>query len=807
MKKFNVAIFCFLLIILSNTLFSAETITNSYKKEYRPQNDEIVASQTTITWGWVVGTEHYLLTLYDENKNTIATYKVKGTHYEFKAPNYIPSNARYWSIASYIPNFAKHLKGNNDGYISKETFSFHVSDSIQIEGNGTKESPYLIYTTEHLKIINDSFTYKANSIPETPIYFKQMMNITLSDTDKAIIGGLDTINDNEEIDLNYIAKNGRFFSGVYNGNNHSIYITINSDKDFVGLFGLLSNATILNLKINGKINGNNCVGSLAGLCLNSCEISHCESNTIKTEGNSYVGGLVGYLGENSVINNSSNHINSLFAKNKYLGGIAGYCDSYSRIDKCSNFGKQQKYVEPEQEEVYNEFLHSYVKQAKEIYRQPEKTCYVGGIAGYAKNCCKFMDCKNDPFSCSTFFNEHIGGIVGKCENECYFDNCKNQAEIKGYNKIGGIAGSCGTQTTIASCTANGSIEIDIDSFSNAKEPIILGGIVAIISENSKIRNCRSSTSFSSKKQIFNGTIGGIVGESMHTKLSKDFENNIKELSSLSLKNDNVEITDCYNYYGLGESGLNPNYFGGIVGVGLTPLKILNCENKARINLKSGFSAGGIIAKAYFETEIERCENITKDLLKSKNIVGGIIGNIDVNCQFPCSISYCKNKSDIKSNGACGGIVGVSDSKKGINVSYCLNSGKVIGDASVGGIVGFCQNSKILKVKNKGHIDGRTFIGGIIGESINNIIAKDSENTGFITSNQQMGYAGAAIGCDDGNTKISIFKNSGNIITKKRKNQYKQNFFGFGEFKANTTEHVGVILSEEQKKEEKEKNDY
>lgn len=121
-----------------------------------------------------------------------------------------------------------------------------TSKVINLEGNGTCESPYQIRDVEDFcyfrDLVNTGEDFTGN-------YFIQLNNIDLVEIDNWEPIG--------------IYDSGNYFYGNYNGNGHNISnLTINRPEDNAGLFGQLG-GTVYNLGIeSGSINSN-CSGSIA----------------------------------------------------------------------------------------------------------------------------------------------------------------------------------------------------------------------------------------------------------------------------------------------------------------------------------------------------------------------------------------------------------------------------------------------------------------------------------------------------------------------------------------------------------------
>jgi hypothetical protein len=196
-------------------------------------------------------------------------------------------------------------------------------------------------------------------------------------------------------------KDGGFFNGDFNGNNHKIAnLWINRpNKDSVGFFADVTGSIISNLKIeiaNGKeIRGRKYVGAIAGTTRSNTIITNTYSSGI-ISGDEHVGGIAGDL-YNSGITNSYSTAN-VSGDNK-VGGIAGNI-------------------------LYAHIINSY---SAGIVNGNEN---IGGILGYSENGNRII---NSYSTANVSGNENIGGILGHSNNvegwEHVESNISNNAAI------------------------------------------------------------------------------------------------------------------------------------------------------------------------------------------------------------------------------------------------------------------------------------------------------------------------------------------------------------------------------------------
>lgn len=256
------------------------------------------------------------------------------------------------------------------------------------------------------------------------------------------------------IDLNNKNWQPFEFNGYLDGNGNSIYnLMISRKDDNQGLFSILT-GTIENLIINGvDINApyNSNIGTLAGTARNAI-INNC--NIIINKGilgKNSIGGMVGkFYGPDMKITNCkiSQEQTGTIKGNSYIGGIVGYIDDLNYYDNDNN--------------------NNYVN----INIQGES--YIGGNYGYlADNTA--IKIYNHSYKGNINGKNAIGGIIGYIGGSIDITACKTNVEINVMNShsdsgFGGIIGKVNIYPNsfkIKCCYSTGNI-----SFSGFK-----GGIV------------------------------------------------------------------------------------------------------------------------------------------------------------------------------------------------------------------------------------------------------------------------------------------------------------------------------------------
>jgi hypothetical protein len=192
-------------------------------------------------------------------------------------------------------------------------------------GSGTSLDPYLIDSLSNLYwVTQNSASWNA--------YFQQT-----ADIDASASSGWDSGNG-----FSPIGSQSTSFDGTYDGNGHtidSLFISI-SNSDYVGMFGLVSDGVIRNLRLtNENITGASEVGGLVGNSTGSgmALIDSCSTGGIITgSGTQEIGGLVGMATASTTIKNccSTARVNGT----NLVGGLVGHNDQGTMITNCYSTG-------------------------------------------------------------------------------------------------------------------------------------------------------------------------------------------------------------------------------------------------------------------------------------------------------------------------------------------------------------------------------------------------------------------------------------------------------------------------------------
>ncbi len=256
-----------------------------------------------------------------------------------------------------------------------------------------------------------------------------------------------------------IGKAGSAFTGVFDGNGHTISnLTINdSASNYKGFFGCTTGAEIKNLTLtNVSVNGNLLVGGLAGQS-NAGTISNCSVTGTVSGGRDSVGGLVGMKmgGTGCTVKNCTASV-TVISTSESAGGLIGHCEG-TAITDCHATGSVKG------------------------------TSSVGGLVGYAGNSTSITNCfaTGDVLIEASVGNEaNAGGLVGLASlvtgqkiEKCYalgnvtvrYPGTTNNAHA------GGLVGWMRSYGSSVNCFARGNVDAKITSGSTY--PVYAGGLV------------------------------------------------------------------------------------------------------------------------------------------------------------------------------------------------------------------------------------------------------------------------------------------------------------------------------------------
>lgn len=247
-------------------------------------------------------------------------------------------------------------------------------------GSGTEGDPYIIATSDHLRLLAQAFSLRETANPYEGKHFRQTADIDMNGEAITIGNYKDRYKDTDPA-----WGVPTYFNAVYDGGGHTIsnyrlkFITDRDCQYYAGLFNCVRDAEIKNLKVRPAVNergnlidgitdvnGYYHIGMLVGLVGGKTVISGCTS-LARSSGGSYIvecteetgifgdtpltinlGGLAGNISaklyETVSFSRCTNEANLILEKGSNMdvaGGLIGtqYYNSFTiNIDRCRNIG-------------------------------------------------------------------------------------------------------------------------------------------------------------------------------------------------------------------------------------------------------------------------------------------------------------------------------------------------------------------------------------------------------------------------------------------------------------------------------------
>ncbi len=591
---------------------------------------------------------------------------------------------------------------------------------------------------------NNKNTFSINTIDELNI-FAELVRCGKDFENKTVL--LETDITDELTDS--IGDYNMPFKGTFNGKGHSIKLNIDDPgKSFVGLFSALEDATVKNVAVTGSVKGEQMVGGICGFIVNNSVILNCQNKAAIT-GEHTIGGICAESDSSGTIINCINNAEIECSKD-ISGGITGYFEN-GKIYNCNNAGKINGTAES------------------------------GGLVGKAitseiKNCFNRGICNNNAF---------VGFDNGSIYENCYYDS--GDTGVPESNGITGLeSAKCkgiGDGSLYAILNSNAESydlttikdkntdylwkywEIDNNDYPVLETKKVgtdifedyddkkLFELYNIIDLYGFAATVNSGKDFAGKKVILKADIingfDDVIGKANKFCGSFDGQNHIVKLA---INNNSYSYAALFgfadgatikNVITTGEVN-GTDMIGGICARIMNNGTIDNCTNKANLigNNDSNYASlevGGICAYLNKDCHISNCVNsadITSQTNGDTNYVGGIAG-----VAFS-DIYNCMNTGDLISKSgntaSAGGICGQAGSSNLIISLYnCINTGSIstygkkvqnYSTACSGGIAGRSNMNAYNCINTSSEIsavldEGDAVVGSIFGENFNTTVLK------------------------------------------------------------------------------------
>ena len=620
---------------------------------------------------------------------------------------------------------------------------------------GSETNPYVISTPVHLanlsRIVNGKDA--LNTIVGSDGGAVTADDVVATDNTYANCYFVVTANITASSFARIANDSSHYFKGNFNGQNYTIgglncglfgYVNGGTFKDLTlkgsvtngtsnyygGLIGYGLNITVSNVTSELTIStSSSYVGGLIGFCQNTT-ITDC-TNKGSVRGVNYVGGLVGWTGDESTaghgatISNCTNNGN-VNATGDFVGGIVGWNRDtiYTNVVNSGNINTTGAQVGG----ITSRVLGGRISNAQNSGTVNGGN-YVGGIAGNM-SWAYINDAGN---SGAVSGNNYVGGLLGYGEsnhasNLLIYGTLSNTGCVGGRNYVGGIAGYLkNTTDKNVSIEWDATVNIENCTFGDSSADGVrgtsyMGGAIGFLGEYVTISGSISVSGCDiDNENGGNYLVGGAIGYNAGI-VSADLTVDVRVIS---------RSTGTVN-------SISGAFTGGVVGYNAGTLSgelkktsgdVLSVSFNDYVGGIVGYNSGSITGKMTHTSTNAMYENAT---VYGATKVGGLVGYTS----SALNISNAQNTGSIVGSVSVGGLVGYADAKCTINAS--ANTGSVSGTNNVGGLVGYAKGIDLSGVSNSATINGYTNVGGLVGSIEGGATITTSNNSGAVNGYKHLG---------------------------------------------------------------------
>ena len=606
-------------------------------------------------------------------------------------------------------------------------------------GTGELNNPYQIATAEELMLLGET--------PED--YDKHFILTADIDLDPNLPGR--KVFDKAVIapDTNDVADDfqGTLFTGVFNGNNHTISHLRIKGTGYIGLFGQLGcPANVFDLGLEGvEVTGTECIGGLVGHNYGTISASY---STGTVNGGEAVGGLVGWNSSSITMGHSIGSVSGTW----YVGGLVGYnahsgnikaSYSISTVDGSTYVGGLAGL-----NEIRATIMNSYSKSTI------TGDSWVGGLAGYnggpdwGGGGTGYI---SNSYSVSTISSagEYVSGFVG--ENWGSIVSCFWSSDISG--QFGGFS-TLEMQTADTFLNAGWDLVGETENGSDDIWKIAEGlGYPRLSWEKYSGGTGEPNDPF----QIATAEDLMLLGET-----PEDYDKHFILTADIDL-DPNLPGRKVFDKAVIAQdSDPTLNEYGNQLydGIAFTGMFDGNGHTISHLTI-TGNSYLALFGRFDFPAEVNNLGLVDVNIIGSGWYIGGIVGeNGSWSYQNGGSVTNCYSNGVVSGNTCVGGLVGSNESY----VIRCYSSGVVSGNSwAIGGLVGSNNYYGIITASySTATVSGGSCVGGLAGCNSGCVRITNSYSTGVVTGDA---YAGALVGENGGDNRCySYIDNCYSIAT-------------------------------------------
>lgn len=541
------------------------------------------------------------------------------------------------------------------------------------------------------------------------------------------------------------------FYGTFDGKGHTVsglYFE-NASTNFVGLFGIsrgnIKNVGVVASYFKGKEN----VGSVCGSSLgNNCTITNCFS-TSTVSGTKYVGGVCGYISNNSI---TQNFHTGIVSGSYRVGGVCGYLNA-STMKDCYHTGSVTATASNGDVGGVIGYMYGSSTSATNCYNAGDvigSSEYVGEICGQlysgtVRNC-YYLTSTSDNAGGKTAAQFASGEVTwllnGKQPTGAW-------GQLLGTNKLPVLDNTNKVYYGYPSCDVSSNIGYyNIEAYDPRPAHNYTNGICSVCSE------CEPATYVTSSSRYEIGNAGQLAwfGALVNGTLTDGTAQNTAAKGALTadidlapfahwtpIGNESSKYTGQFDGQNFTISHLNITQQGNHSGLfgyanGAT-IKNVRTEGEVNLNVTAYTEGYGGVVGQMDNSTVSNCHSSVNFHIESQMTgsdccighIGGIVGKMHQSASTVTGCSYSGNMHFGQSYiNVAGGIVGYAYYSE-VPLSNCSFTGSITCNYEnrtiLGGIFGYTRNSGAVRVQNclsHGNIQktGNTEVTGVVIGQIN-----------------------------------------------------------------------------------------
>ena len=606
-----------------------------------------------------------------------------------------------------------------------------VDTAAALEGSGTEESPYLIYTAAQLGAFRD----KVNNDGEAGAWARLMNSVTLTGSWMPI------------------GTAAKPYTGTFDGNGRAIdglnVNLVSGSDNGAGLFGAAGEgAVIKDLTIAGgtvTIGKAGYAGAVVARTTGAVTLSGCHTGsgvTVKadTATASSVGGLVGFSEGTLTVtecSNSASVTGGAASANKGTGGLVGQAAAAFTIRQSFNAGSVSGTAGGN----------------------------VGGLVGYAGGTAAGASKMTDVYSAgavSGAASGSVGGFIGKLDTAFAFDGVTNgytRAAVTAGDEAGyAIVGSAAKEIPLTNVYKLDEAQEDVGGHVNNDDAIVrteeaLKGLAGTLGESWAAGTETLNGGFPVLK--WQADTSGEKPVALQGSGTAEDPYRIPDGTALGLLRDKVNESDSGTaFYAVLTDDIT---LTGAWTAFETFTGQLDGQNHTIRGIQISATGGdqGLIKATKGDVTIKNLTIADSSITVTQTRAGAFVGAADESGTLTLDSCHAADSVTVSAgNGIAGGLVGQTAGD--VTITGCSSRAAVTGGSAmngIGGLVGhaYSGSGRTLDIRQSFHagtVTGGKYAGGLVGQTSNGagaLTMTDVYNVGTVSAGAENGAAGSLIG--------------------------------------------------------------